>query len=387
MINSLQILFLRKIKKIGKKTIRKINEDSGAGIVTKDYLFELLSNNGFNFSLDSLNTIYTEAEKEYDFLSDNNIKVANFTEEVFPNLLKEIDNSPTLLYYKGDIGCLNSNPTVAVIGTRTPTNFGYKSGERLGEYLAEHHITVVSGLALGCDSAAHQGTLNKNGKTAAFLAHGLHTIYPKSNRDLGEAILENGGCLVSEYPYGEEIQKYYFVERDRLQSGTSLATVVIETDIKGGTMHTVRYTKEQMRLLYCINHPEPKRTNFSQGNQMLIQNGDAKPISNADDISELIRTVSNIYKNIISSINAEDKININIRLDNNNISSDDVFRCSLKELSTRFKLKSPATIKSHLKKGDFTEWSRKRDFEGLAWSFDESENDFFTKREKSMFDN
>ncbi|NLH61968.1 MAG: DNA-processing protein DprA, partial [Ignavibacteriales bacterium] len=209
----------------------------------------------------------------------------------FPLRLKTIPNPPLLIYVQGDIKCLTSRPTVAVIGTRTPTDFGYKMGERAGEFLADQGITVVSGLAKGCDTAGHTGCLRKNGKTAAVLAHGLSTVYPKENTALAQKIVESGGCLISEYSYDTHPRSNYFIERDRIQSGLSIAVLVIETDIKSGTMHTVRFTIDQGRDLYCINYPVDKKSSVSMGNDSLINEGLAKPVYSKDEFEMLMASV------------------------------------------------------------------------------------------------
>ena len=144
---------------------------------------------------------------------------------------------------------------IAIVGTREPTEYGITAAKRLGALFAESGYTVVSGLANGIDTAAHQGALEVDGLTVAVLASGLDTVYPIKNKELAGAILKNNGALVSEYSWGTMVNRSYFVARDRIQSGLSLGVFVVETGIKGGTMHTVKSCKEQKRSLIVLKHP------------------------------------------------------------------------------------------------------------------------------------
>jgi DNA processing protein len=197
----------------------------------------------------------------------------------------DIQNPPSKLWYLGDISPLTSQPCIAIVGTRTPTSFGLDMAFMAGEILARQGYTIVSGLALGCDTAAHQGCLNARGKTVAFLAHGLHTIYPPSISGLAAEIMLSGGSLISEYPPGSKLHPAHFKHRNRLQSGSSIATLVIESDLKSGTMYTAQYTLNQGRKLFVLNHPPDKRSSMSEGNKKLLDEGFS--ISVSTDFSEL----------------------------------------------------------------------------------------------------
>ena len=220
------------------------------------------------------------------------IKTTTITDPDFPAQLHSSDDPPILLYYRGTLGSLE-NHTLAIIGTREPTDYGYRVAVRIGEMMAENGITTVSGLALGCDTGGHTGTVNKSGTTVAVLANGLDTIYPKENQSLAKEILQLGGCLLSEYPPNAEVQRGFFVDRDRLQAALSDGIFVVETDIKGGTMHTVEFAQKYGKQIYSFSHPEkylmePK----TRGNQKLITNGNAIGISGKDDIYAMIKYIS-----------------------------------------------------------------------------------------------
>lgn len=236
---------------------------------------------------------YARWQRNYETIFENNtinnIKNIVFSDEKYPSSLRQLKNFPLILNYKGNLEKLSLASSVSVIGTREPTDYGKKIGFRIGEVLAERGINVVSGLAVGCDALGHLGALNKNGFTCAVLAHGLQEVYPKQNIELAERILAQDGLLISEYPYGMSPTKNSFVERDRIQAGLSNSTVVIETGIKGGTLHAVNTTIELGRNLFCVEHPEKyKKEEKVQGNIKLIQDGVAKPLGSKDDLENLI---------------------------------------------------------------------------------------------------
>jgi peptide-methionine (S)-S-oxide reductase len=190
----------------------------------------------------------------------------------FPESLKKIPDPPDRLYCLGNVDCLFETRSVAVVGTRKPTVAGKRIAENFGRQLAKRGWVVVSGLALGCDTAAHEGCLEGGGRTVAVLPGGIRNVYPSENQKLAERIVRSGGCLVSEYPPEARPEPYRFIERDRLQSGLSLGTVVVETDLEGGAMHTARFCLAQKRLLACVvpskrfsSHP------MAQGNWKLIR--------------------------------------------------------------------------------------------------------------------
>ena len=163
------------------------------------------------------------------------------------------DERPAVIYVKGDVEALrHKSPVVAIVGTRKPTPQGKKHSREFGRSAARKKIPVVSGLAYGCDQYGHEGCMDENGTAIAVLAHGLDHIYPLANKELADKILENGGCWISEYPPGEEVRRWMFVARDRLQSALSDVVIVIQTGLEGGTQHTIRFAREQERRIACV---------------------------------------------------------------------------------------------------------------------------------------
>lgn len=243
-------------------------------------------------SLDDRNAWPSVAARILDASAERDISVLSCFDNAYPQALKNIPDHPVMLYAMGNLSAVQEKPAIAVIGTRSPTDWGYRSGERIAMNLAEAGINIVSGLAMGCDMAGHIGALKAKGATTAVLAHGLQGIYPTANKPLAERILAEGGLLLSEYPVGTQPHKGYFVQRDRLQAGLSLGTFVVETDIEGGSIHTMEYTLKYGRKLMCLSHPEallqePK----VQGNQKYLQQGKAKAITNKTDVDQLIESV------------------------------------------------------------------------------------------------
>ena len=202
------------------------------------------------------------------------IKPLCFFDNEYPTRLRLIPDSPLMLYVRGSAPALHSELSVAIVGTRNPTDFGLEVARRIGRGVSEEGACVVSGLAQGCDTAAHQGCLEAEGVGVAVLAHGLEMVYPATNRDLADALILSGGCLVSEHPVGTKPTPWAFASRDRLQSGLSDGVLVVETPIKDGTIHTVNFARKQERVLGCVRHPESYWNDPKiKGNLKIIQEG------------------------------------------------------------------------------------------------------------------
>lgn len=235
---------------------------------------------------------FEQADRVLDGCCQHEIRAVPFGDSLLPMQLWSIGDPPFVMYVRGRTECLLDMPTVAIIGTRKPTDYGQKTGHRFASRCADAGVTVVSGLAIGCDTVAHKGCLDAGGHTVAVMAHGLDTVSPVRNRELAAQIVDEGGCLVGEYPPGTEPRANQYVERDRLQSALSRAVIVVETDVKGGTMHTVGFAKKQGRLLACLDHPDHLLAEAqTRGNQKLIADGDATPLKDAADLQAFIERV------------------------------------------------------------------------------------------------
>lgn len=233
----------------------------------------------------------SEAMRVIEEAESQGVKIISANDTSFPSQVRSIPDPPVVLYVKGELSAL-THPAIAVVGTRDPTSFGATAAERLGANLGAKGVVVVSGLALGCDTAAHEGCLQARGVTVAVLAHGVDSVYPAKNRKLANSIVEGGGALVSEYAPGTKPRPSYFVERDRLQSALSLGVIIVETDVEGGTMHTAGFAVKQQRRLACLVHP-PKFevAEKSRGNQKLIKESGAFPLEKKEDLDAFIALV------------------------------------------------------------------------------------------------
>ena len=225
------------------------------------------------------------------------IGILTYFDEEYPESLRHTTTEdgkidpPMILYYKGNLEALKK-PGIAIIGTRNPSTEGLVSGETLSGEIASLGYNIVSGLALGCDSLAHMGALHVNGTTTAFLAHGLDTIYPVENTRLAMIIEKKGGLLLSEYPVGTKCNAYRLVARDRLQAGLAKATVVIQTGVKGGTMHAVNSTLAAGKPLLAMRFDDNvMRLPNVAGNAFLIGKG-AIPLNRTTDLKALFNRIA-----------------------------------------------------------------------------------------------
>lgn len=196
----------------------------------------------------------------------------------YPKLLKEISDPPIGLYRKGSYAF--TQPNIAIVGSRRATLYGQATARRLGAELARLGFCVVSGLARGIDTAAHEGALSVGGKTAAVLGCGIDIIYPPENLGLYRQI-EATGAVLSEFPFGRRADKQSFPMRNRVVAGMCEATIVVETDVSGGAMITARFAGEQGRLLFAV--PGRIDQNSSAGCHQLIRDG-ATLLTGVDDV-------------------------------------------------------------------------------------------------------
>lgn len=186
--------------------------------------------------------------KDFSVMQAFSIDFVHCKDKNYPVMLNQVYDAPYGLFVRGNLSVLNT-PAVSIVGTRNPSVSGFKTTFNFSKELTTLGYTVVSGLALGIDTAAHKGTI-LSGKTIAVLACGLDNIYPTANKKLAVEIIKNGGCLISEYSPGEPPLKWRFIQRNRIISGLSEATVVMESPPKSGALITADFALEQNRDLY-----------------------------------------------------------------------------------------------------------------------------------------
>lgn len=204
-------------------------------------------------------------------------------DDAFPDHLKNIDKPPPILGVRGDIEWLKQ-PQIAVVGSRHASQSGLAIAQDFAKYLSTQGLTITSGLALGIDAMAHQGGLLGEGKTIAVVATGLDRIYPAANQHLGRQIAEEG-AMVSEFPMGEQPKAFHFPQRNRIISGLSLGTLVVEAALKSGSLITARTAMEQGREVFAV--PGSIHNPQAKGCHQLIKQG-AKLVESGQDIFEEI---------------------------------------------------------------------------------------------------
>lgn len=203
----------------------------------------------------------------------------------FPAQLKQIPSSPSQLYSLGDIAPLQTIKVVSIVGSRAVTPYGKQVTIRLAGELASRGIAIVSGLALGVDALAHQAALEAGGYTAAVLPSSVEHVYPASNRQLAQRILDQGGALISEYTGDTIAFKGNFIERNRLVSGLSDVLLITEASYRSGTLHTASFALDQGKTVMAV--PGNITSPSSQGTNALIKSG-ALPVTDVGDILQAL---------------------------------------------------------------------------------------------------
>jgi DNA processing protein len=219
-----------------------------------------------------------DLEREEKKLADAGATFITTRDDAYPELLRQIHDPPIGLYRKGAYAF--EHPGIAIVGSRRTTLYGQSVAKKLGTELAERGFCVVSGLARGIDTAAHEGALAAGGRTAAVLGNGLDIIYPPENLELYRRIAGNG-AVVAEFPFGRRADRQSFAMRNRIISGICEAVVVVESDVDGGAMITARFAGEHGRLIFAV----PGRIDqpSSRGCHQLIRDG-ATLLTGVDDI-------------------------------------------------------------------------------------------------------
>jgi DNA processing protein len=217
---------------------------------------------------------------ELDQANQKGYKIITLADSWYPPLLKEIPDPPPFLYVSGTLD--GSSKNIAVVGSRNPTAYGISTTQKLCADLSAHGITIISGMAVGIDTAAHQGALAGKGRTVAVLGSGFNKIYPSQNLNLFKRISEEG-AVISEFALNIEPEAHHFPIRNRIISGMSMGTVVVEATRKSGSLITARLAAEQNREVFAV--PGSIQSFKSTGTHALIKQG-AKLVENAQDVIE-----------------------------------------------------------------------------------------------------
>ena len=276
-------------------------------------------------SIKSFNDFH-HAEKELEFIEKYKIKTFFLTDADYPKRLLNCYDSPTLLFYKGDAD-LNASKIVAIVGTRTNTDYGKQFTEKLVKDISEQNIIIISGLAFGIDAMAHKAALKNNLPTVGVVGHGLDKIYPSDHAALAKEMIKNGGGILSEFFSGTKPDKHNFPLRNRVVAGLCDATVIVETNIKGGSMITGNLADAYNRDVFAV----PGRTTDtkSSGCNHLIKNNKAILLTDADELLEVMgwkdrRSKAKKQKELFIELTAEEKQIIHLLQEKETVSIDEI---------------------------------------------------------------
>jgi DNA processing protein len=252
-----------------------------------------------------------EATEQINQATAKDARIIGIQDNEYPLLLRETPDAPLVIFVLGNLR--NDSQAVAVIGTRSPTRAGEVIAWRTSRFFAKSGWSIVSGLALGCDSVAHQSAIAHGAHTVAVLAHGLQTILPRSNAKLADSILSNGGALLSEYRFGTAAKSYQYVHRDRIQAGLAQGVVLVQSSASGGSLHASRAAIAYKRWL-AVPRPTDvdllKNPESVEANRILTQGTDSErasllrvtetqlqgvfPIAFANDLSRFFSNSNNL---------------------------------------------------------------------------------------------
>ncbi len=271
--------------------------------------------------------IWQRAEKELEFMSKNDVKMLFYLDNEYPETLASCTDAPAVLYYKGNFKLKSDLVYISMVGTRRATPEGKNNINKLNDDLktAGYNPVIVSGLAIGIDTFVHKAALRNNLVTLAVLGHGLHTIYPAENKQLANEIVENG-LLISEYMSDSILDPSNFVKRNRIIAGLSVATIVVESNIKGGALISADFAQSYNRDVFAF--PGRVTDKASQGCNYLIKTNKAALIESLTDLeyqlgwlrtnhkkpvqSKLFAEVTDEEKIILELLEKEGKMNIDL---------------------------------------------------------------------------
>ncbi|MBU1026220.1 MAG: DNA-processing protein DprA [Candidatus Margulisbacteria bacterium] len=278
-------LTLNKIPDLGNRGVKKLWDHFGSIDAIWEARRDKICDTGISEKIASLILDAREIPfKEVSFSEE--IKVSTLDDKDYPKNLKNIFDPPSILYQSS---CLlpKDEKAIAIVGTRRATHYGKKVAKDLARELASLGLTIISGMALGIDTAAHEGALEASGRTIAVLGCGVDVPYPPSNKGLMERIKQSG-AIVSEFPPGEEPDNWKFPARNRIISGLTLGTIVIEGGYKSGAMITAKLALDQGREVFAV--PGNIESELSRGPHWLIKQG-AKLVEGVEDVLEELNMV------------------------------------------------------------------------------------------------
>lgn len=228
---------------------------------------------------------WSDAERRFEQHSKAAILQVDLASPFYPKWLRAIIDPPPVLFVRGSLDSFMRLRGVAVVGTRDTSTAGLEIARRIGAHFAEEGWAIISGLAIGIDAASHRGALDAKGKTVAVLANGLHEATPKTNARLADEILANGGLWLSEHPIGTPARKEFFVARNRIQTGLSAGSIIVEAALRSGSMAQANFCLREKRSLFAVlpqSAANPLKLNCV-GTQDMVLRLRATPILSKDD--------------------------------------------------------------------------------------------------------
>ncbi len=281
------LLVLNAVPDLGAIRIRKLMAFFGSALEVLEASLEELAQSGLLFPAAAENIFYFSKDKflrdEYNLMQREGVIVRTVADEDYPSSLKDFEDSPVVMYIKGEIDCLKPG-SVAIVGSRAASFHGCKSAKVFAQAFARAGTLVVSGLARGIDTAAHQGSLEAGGKTIAVIGCGFNHMYPKENHSLMEAISRKG-AVVSEFAFSMPPLRQNFPWRNRIISALSVATVVIEAGSKSGALITADYALAQNKDVFVL--PSNIDNETAYGSNRLIQDGARVALNPGDVLSQI----------------------------------------------------------------------------------------------------
>jgi DNA processing protein len=273
-------------------------------------------------------TDFSHAQMEIKFIEKFNIRQLFITDKQYPQRLLHCYDSPTILFYKGTAD-LNAAKVVAIVGTRSHTEYSKKITDELVQELSAHEILIISGMAFGVDAFAHKAAVKNKLATVGVLGHGLDQIYPPEHAGLAKEIMKHGGGLLSEFRSNTTPDKHNFPTRNRIVAGMSDATVVVESGIKGGSMVTAELANGYNRDVFAF--PGKITDSKSAGCNYLIKSNKAILLTDAQQLMEMMgweenrqRAIGNRQKEIFIELSKEEKIIVDILNEKETVHIDEI---------------------------------------------------------------
>lgn len=286
-----ELLFLKELNGVGPVRINKFYVPLLQNGMDIDLLVKTVRDNEKKADEENIRNALSVSEAVYNKMTSiPDIKIVTITDDDYPSKIKDMgNNAPVILYVKGDLSPAEAK-TIAVVGTREPSEWSVKVEKQLvGKILELSGGTIVSGLALGCDAIGHKACIDNGGKTIAMLPCGFDRITPSENENLSREIVAKGGALITEYLPEMEATTYTFVERDELIAAISDATLVIECGIKSGTMHTVKAALSYAKKLAAFHTDTGKGT--YDGNDYIISEKGGFAVSDTDSLKIFLDSI------------------------------------------------------------------------------------------------